>query len=201
MPGTLVAKWSSTSTCPRPFTFTPTFSRPRPSVNGARPVETSTMSASISSMAPSLRASSVSLAPPDGSSSAELTLVDSLNFMPCFLKMRCRLDAISLSMGPPIASINSTTVTSAPRRRQTEPISRPMTPPPTTTIFLGTAVRSSAPVDVTIVFSSTGTPGSFAGSEPLAMTMFLAASVVASPPSTGWHLTSPAERISPVPLK
>ena len=76
-----------------------------------------------------------------------------------------------------------------------------MTPPPMTTIFLGTDERSSAPVDVTIVFSSTGTPGSFAGSEPVAMTMSLVVSSMAAPPSIGWHLTAPAAVISPVPLK
>mmetsp|Transcript_46067 Transcript_46067/g.120686 ORF Transcript_46067/g.120686 Transcript_46067/m.120686 type:complete len:226 (+) Transcript_46067:66-743(+) len=201
MPGTLVAKCSSISTCPRPFTFTPMFSRPRPSVTGARPVDTSTMSASIVSGLSPLTESISSLAPPDGSTSAEFTFVDSLNFIPCFLKIRSSAVDVSLSIGPPMPSMNSTTVTSAPRRRHTEPISRPMTPPPTTTIFFGTSVNSSAPVDVTIVFSSTGTPGSFAGSDPVAITMFFVVSVGASPPSIGWHLTEPAARISPVPLK
>lgn len=121
--------------------------------------------------------------------------------MPCFLKMRSRLVDISLSIGPPMPSMNSTTVTSVPRRRQTEPISRPITPPPTTTSDLGTALSSRAPVEVTMVVSSTGTPGSFAGSEPVAITMFLAESVVASLPSIGVDLTEPGARISPVPLK
>jgi hypothetical protein len=39
----------------------------------------------------------------------------------------------------------SSTVTSAPRRRQTEPISRPMTPEPIRPSFLGTAPMRSAP--------------------------------------------------------
>lgn len=76
-----------------------------------------------------------------------------------------------------------------------------MTPPPTTTRVLGIDVSSRQPVEVTIVFSSTGTPLSLAGSEPVAITMFFAVSVCAAPPSIGWHLTEPAPTISPVPLK
>ena len=76
-----------------------------------------------------------------------------------------------------------------------------MTPPPTTTIFFGIDESSSAPVEVTIVFSSTGTPLSFAGSEPVAMTMSLQDRSIAAPPSIGWSLTEPVPLISPVPLK
>jgi len=43
-------------------------------------------------------------------------------------------------------STNSTTVTSAPRRRHTEPSSRPMTPAPTTSRCCGTCSSASAPV-------------------------------------------------------
>ncbi len=72
-------------------------------------------------------------------------------------------------------SRNSTTVTSAPRRRQTEPSSSPITPPPITTIDFGTSASSSAPVEVTMRVSSTSTPFSGVDSDPVAMTMFFAA--------------------------
>ena len=73
-------------------------------------------------------------------------------------------------------SRNSTTVTSLPSRFQTEPSSSPITPAPTTSSFLGTAVSDSAPVEETICFSSMVTPGSGATSEPVAMMMCLAVS-------------------------
>ena len=57
------------------------------------------------------------------------------------------------TIGGTILSMNSTTVISAPRRPQTEAISRPMMPPPMTTIFSGTALREMAPVDDTILRS------------------------------------------------
>ncbi len=74
-------------------------------------------------------------------------------------------------------SRNSTTVTLAPRRRQTEPSSRPMTPPPMTTRCSGTFSNARPPVEVTIFFSSMVRPGSGVESEPVAMTMFLAPTV------------------------
>mmetsp|Transcript_21416 Transcript_21416/g.50785 ORF Transcript_21416/g.50785 Transcript_21416/m.50785 type:complete len:225 (+) Transcript_21416:572-1246(+) len=200
MPGTLVVKWSSTSTMPRAPTLMPTFSRPSPSVKGTRPVASSTMSASIVTASPPLTGSTVSVAPPAGLSAAPMTLVDILNFMPCFLSTLWKVVAISESRPGVMWSRNSTTVTSVPSRRQTEPISRPMTPAPMTIIFLGISFRSSAPVEVVMIFSSTGTPGSEAGTEPVAMTMFLVSRVWTSP-SRPLTLTAPALRISPVPLK
>ena len=50
-------------------------------------------------------------------------------------------------------------MTFAPKRAQTEPSSSPMTPPPITTRCSGTFGKAIAPVDVTICFSSTSTPG------------------------------------------
>ena len=81
-------------------------------------------------------------------------------------------------------SRNSITVTSAPSRRHTEPSSRPMMPAPTTTRRLGTSASSSAPVEETIFFSSTVTPGSGITSEPEAIRMFFAASVSLTAPSS-----------------
>src|SRR5271166_1771527 len=61
--------------------------------------------------------------------------------------MRCICRATSLSMPGRMRSRNSTTVTSVPSRRQTEPSSSPITPAPTTIIFFGTLGRLSALVD------------------------------------------------------
>ncbi|MNT99597.1 hypothetical protein D3C72_2424830 [compost metagenome] len=62
----------------------------------------------------------------------------------------------------------SSTVTSVPRRRQTEPISRPITPAPIKPSFLGVAPRRSAPSFDRILSSSNGTPGSARALEPVA---------------------------------
>ena len=51
-------------------------------------------------------------------------------------------------------SRNSTTVTSAPSRRHTEPSSSPITPAPTTSSCSGTSSSASAPVEETMRFSS-----------------------------------------------
>ena len=69
---------------------------------------------------------------------------------------------------------NSTTVTSAPRRDQTEPSSRPMAPPPTTTSFFGTDSKAMAWSDETTVWPSNFMKGSSTGAEPVAMTKFFA---------------------------
>ena len=74
-------------------------------------------------------------------------------------------------------------MTLAPKRRHTEPSSRPITPPPMTTRWLGTSSRSSAPVLSTMRLPalSTVTPGRGVTEEPVAMTMSLA--VTFSPPT------------------
>mmetsp|Transcript_13540 Transcript_13540/g.33793 ORF Transcript_13540/g.33793 Transcript_13540/m.33793 type:complete len:223 (-) Transcript_13540:468-1136(-) len=201
IPGTLVAQCSSVSTMPRAPTFTPIFSRPRPSVYGTRPVETSTMSASIVSASPPFTGSVFSTTPPPGLGDASSTFVDILNCSFCFLKILCRVVAISVSIPGVMRSRNSTTVTSEPSRRHTDPISRPMTPAPMTISFLGTSLRARAPVEETITFSSIGTLGSDAGTDPVATTMFFVLRMDGSPPSIGVDFTSPAERISPDPMK
>ena len=105
-----------------------------------------------------------------------VTLLASLKVMPCLARMRCTVLATSASMPGRMRSRNSTTVTSEPSRRQTEPSSRPITPAPTTSRRLGTFGSDSAPVDETIAASSMLTPGSLATSEPVAMTMLLVSS-------------------------
>lgn len=70
-----------------------------------------------------------------------------------------------------------TTVTSVPRRAYTDPISRPITPPPITTIFLGIDFKTRAPVEETTYCSSVASPvdsGRPLGSEPVAIIIFLA---------------------------
>ena len=89
-------------------------------------------------------------------------------------------------------SRNSTTVTSAPSRRHTEPSSSPITPAPITSIFSGTLSSASAPVDETMRFSSISMPLSFATSEPVAITMFLVSSVCVLP-SLPFTSTLPAD--------
>ena len=69
---------------------------------------------------------------------------------------------------------NSTMVTSEPRRAQTEPSSRPMAPPPTTTSFFGMDASVRASVLEITVSPSNFMNGSSTGAEPVAMTMFLA---------------------------
>ncbi len=63
----------------------------------------------------------------------------------------------------------STTSSRAPSVEYTVAISRPMMPPPTTSIRFGRWRSSSAPVEVTTRGSSFGRKGSFTASEPAAM--------------------------------
>ncbi len=93
----------------------------------------------------------------------------------------------------------STTVTSAPRRAQTEPISRPITPAPIRMRRLGTDFSDKAPVLVTMRSSSTSIPGREVGSEPVAITMFLVSSVRVDP-SSSVASTLPLPRILPRPF-
>ncbi len=102
---------------------------------------------------------------------AAVTLVPSRNVNPCLARIRSKPRLTSRSIVGRIVSRNSTTVTLAPSRAQTLPSSSPMTPPPMTTRCPGTASSSSAPVEVTMRFSSTSTPFSGMLSLPVAMTI------------------------------
>ena len=75
-----------------------------------------------------------------------------------------------------------------------------MMPAPITRRRLGTAASDKAPVESTICFWSTSTPGIFDGSEPVAMTMFLA-SRVCSAPSSPLTVTLPGPAMRPVPFR
>ncbi len=161
-------------------------------------MQTSTMSACRVSAAPPLAGSTVSVTP-EPVASALVTLEPSLNVSPCLASERWKCLVISSSTPGVMRSRNSTTVTSDPSRRQTEPSSRPMMPAPTTTRCFGTSASSSAPVDDTIFFSSTVTPGSGVTSEPEAIRMFFAESVSFTAPSSPSTETAPALSMRPVP--
>mmetsp|Transcript_25063 Transcript_25063/g.70190 ORF Transcript_25063/g.70190 Transcript_25063/m.70190 type:complete len:261 (-) Transcript_25063:222-1004(-) len=197
-PGTLVAKVAgSTTTRPRSV-FTPASSRPRPSVNGRRPMATSTTSASTVSASPPAAGSTVSLTP-SAVFSAAVTLLLYLKLRPCFFSTRSKARLTSLSMAGTMRSRNSMTSTSAPRRLHTLPISRPMIPPPMTTIFLGTFFSARAPVELTTVSSSMSTPGSGVTSLPVARMMCFPFSTC-SDPSSAVTATSPWPARRPQPL-
>mmetsp|Transcript_28293 Transcript_28293/g.48503 ORF Transcript_28293/g.48503 Transcript_28293/m.48503 type:complete len:206 (-) Transcript_28293:541-1158(-) len=176
--GTLVWKWWSTLMRPILSVSMPRASRPMFLVNGRLPVLTSTTSASSWVAAPPAEGSTVSFTPLP-STLVPVTLVLSIKLKPCFLRIFKKDWVISLSMPGVMVSKNSTTVTSEPRRLHTEPISRPITPPPTTTSFLGTSVRSRAPVESTMRLPALSTTAVGRGltSEPTARMMFLASTV------------------------
>ena len=69
----------------------------------------------------------------------------------------------------------SITVTSVPKRAYTDPSSRPITPPPITTIDFGSLARERASVEVIIRFLSISINGSVLGFEPVAMMTCFAA--------------------------
>ncbi|MNY03156.1 hypothetical protein D3C86_1357610 [compost metagenome] len=130
---------------------------------------------------------------------ALVTFELNLKLKPCLLRERCRVLPASMSTPGQIRSRNSTTVTCAPRRRQTEPSSRPITPAPITTRCLGTSLRARAPVESRMRLLSMSTPGRGMGSEPVAMMMSLAISSVL-PPALSVTVTLPGPSMWPQPL-
>mmetsp|Transcript_960 Transcript_960/g.3099 ORF Transcript_960/g.3099 Transcript_960/m.3099 type:complete len:330 (-) Transcript_960:153-1142(-) len=198
-PGTLVLKSCSMMTRPALSCSTPASFRPRPSVYGRRPVATSTTSTSMVSGSPPALGSMVSFTP-SGPGTAPVTLVLYLNLKPCFFSVRSKVVRIWESRLGTMPSVNSTTVTCAPRRLHTEPISRPMTPPPMTTIFLGTSFRLSAPVELTIFSSSIVMPGRSVCVEPVARSTFLVVSVSLPPSASATSTVSPLPASLPQPL-
>lgn len=92
-------------------------------------------------------------------------------------------------------------MTSVPSLAYTDPISSPITPPPTTTIVFGTFLRSRAPVDVTTYYSSISRrpAGSEAGSLPVAI-IVLSAVITYDPPSLRSIAISFVELNLPHPL-
>mmetsp|Transcript_25952 Transcript_25952/g.28313 ORF Transcript_25952/g.28313 Transcript_25952/m.28313 type:complete len:202 (-) Transcript_25952:508-1113(-) len=191
MLGIFVLKCSSTLMRPILSVSMPNSSKPMFFVNGRLPVLTNTTSATIDDFSPPAEGSTVNFTPSPVTSDAT-TFVLRLNFMPCFFKMFKNFPAVSLSMPGVIESKYSTTVTSVPKRLHTDPISRPITPPPITTSFFGILSMSKAPVESTIFFSAlfTGQVGRGLGSDPTAKMMFFA--------STTW--LPPALRVTLIEL-
>mmetsp|Transcript_100284 Transcript_100284/g.146385 ORF Transcript_100284/g.146385 Transcript_100284/m.146385 type:complete len:238 (-) Transcript_100284:414-1127(-) len=155
----------------------PTLSNPRSSVRARRPTATRATSASILLISPPAAASVVSVTP-SLRMSAAVTLVLNLKEKPrFFLSERWKALMSSVSIVGHSRSENSTTVTLEPRRAQTEPSSSPMTPPPITTRCAGIFSSNKAPVEETQVRSVKSLKGkkdSSAGSEPVAIMVFLA---------------------------
>mmetsp|Transcript_71248 Transcript_71248/g.212519 ORF Transcript_71248/g.212519 Transcript_71248/m.212519 type:complete len:200 (+) Transcript_71248:639-1238(+) len=181
MLGTFVRYWLSTLTF-LPSISTPRASKPSLSMYWRRPTQTRTTSESQDCASPPAAASVLTLHMPL-TFSTPVTFVFILNSMPCFFRIPMKFLATSPSMPtPPMLSKNSTTVTWLPSLDQTEPSSRPMTPPPITVSFSGTLSRVRAPVLETICFSSRSMPGRLTTSEPVASMMFLA-SMTCSPPA------------------
>ena len=78
----------------------------------------------------------------------------------------------------------SSTVTSAPRRRHTEPISSPITPEPISPSRRGTASSASAPALDKMRCSSNGTPGKARALDPVATMTCLPTKVSSVAPET-----------------
>jgi len=190
--GRLARQSASTSTKPRSSSLRPTSSAASPAVFGIRPIATINLS-KVSSCSPP--AASVqctfTLALP-GLIAPILTLV--LIFKPrsrVKIRLASRATASSAASKKPGAA--SRIVTSEPKRFQTEPISRPITPAPMTPSFLGTAEIDSAPSLSRISLLSQGRSGRLRGLEPVAMMICVASTTSRrSPSSTSTCQRSPA---------
>ncbi|MNC89795.1 hypothetical protein D3C83_57840 [compost metagenome] len=90
--------------------------------------------------------------------------------------------ATAASHAPRKAGSASRMVTSAPRRRQTLPSSRPITPAPITPRRLGVAPKASAPSLSHTSSLSTASPGRWRALEPVATITCFACTV--SPPAS-----------------
>ena len=114
---------------------------------------------------------------------------------PCFAKSFFASFAIASSATPRNSGSASSTVTLAPSRRHTLPISRPITPAPTTPSVFGTSASASAPSLSSTRTLSIAVPGSGRGFDPVATITCFAASSAGLAPST--FTTQPAEALPP----
>ena len=107
----------------------------------------------------------------------------------------CASAAICASTAPRNVGSASSTVTSAPRRRQTEPISRPITPEPTMPSVFGTAsIAQRAVVGEDASSRRTARPAAAAAFEPVATMTCLPLSVSAFAPATATCQRPPSPR-------
>ncbi len=121
---------------------------------------------------------------------------------PCLVKIFQASFAICSSAAPRKTGSASRIVTPDPRRRQTLPISRPITPAPITPRRLGTSGISSAPVLLRISFSSKAAPGSSRGFDPVAtITSFAVKASFCAPLTATSQPLAPALTKLPRPWK
>ena len=140
-------------------------------MNGLRPVDTKTTSPWIVPFLPSgIVSKSNSTRPP--AEREPVTFVEVIKLTPIFFIERTNVVTQSVSIIDKILSAYSITVTFEPKRAQTEPSSKPITPPPTTNISLGIESKAKAPVEETIFFSSYFKNGNSTGTEPVAIQIF-----------------------------
>ena len=167
---------------PRSSSCRPTLSAPRPFVFGVRPIEMISLSNTAFCASPLASTNSTVTSFLPGVIAP--ILQPRLIFKPCLMNSFDASLAICSSTAPRKTGRPSSTVTSEPRRRQTLPISRPITPAPMTPSLAGTASMVSAPVFDRISFSSNGAPGNSRAFEPVAMTTCLAVRVSLAAPVT-----------------
>ena len=153
---------------------------------GTRPIETMSRSTTSVCAAPwaSVYSTRTSSALPFFSLVTLSILTPSEIFSPWRPKSFAASLAICSSTAPRNAGSASRTVTSAPRRRQTEPISRPITPAPMTPRRFGTSPIDSAPSLDRTRFSSNAAPGNARAFEPVATMTWRAISVSSADPPT-----------------
>ena len=191
-PGTFVWKCASTSMRLRVSNAIPSSRAPSPSVNGRRPTATSSTSAvSVVTSPPAAGATSTCTSSP--TTRAARAETPKRNFMPCFSSARCSSLAVPASAPGTMRSRYSSTVTSLPSRRHTEPNSSPIAPAPTTSSRRGTSGSVSASVLCTMRRPSNVMPGSAAGLLPVAISTRFACSRRGAPSpvtSTSWADTS-----------
>ena len=100
---------------------------------------------------------------------------------PCFINILFASSAICLSIIARKSSSASSKTTSDPRRPQTEPSSRPITPAPIIPKRFGTESISSAPVESKIKSLSTSATGISMGLDPAAKITLFAVTSVSAP--------------------
>src|SRR6266700_1840378 len=139
--GRFVRQFSSTAMKPRSSSLSPTPSALRPLVLGTRPMETISRSKAALCALPCASAYSTAAS---FFAFTPVILTPSSILSPCLAKIFQASFAICSSAVPRNTGSASRIVTSDPRRRQTLPISRPMTPAPMTPRRLGTSGIASA---------------------------------------------------------
>ena len=148
----------------------PTASRPSPWLSGLLPTATRSRSHVKASLSFSVSRKTLTFAPFFITLASD-TLVLSLKSIPCWVRNRFNVLATCPSRVAAIFGSISITVTLDPKRRQMEPSSRPIYPPPTMPRCLGTVSKDRASVELTMCLPSNSSPGTVTGSLPVAKIM------------------------------